>query len=114
MSLPSETVKGICAVVKRDFEPLMRMLGIKDVYIADSWGEARRAISELTEHKDVAVIIVQEGLIPREISFIELNLQRRYPIVTVIPDTREKLSEHPGTYYRELIRRYIGYEVYIG
>lgn len=114
MSLPSETIKGVCAIVKRSFEPLMRMLGVKDVYIADSWDETRRALDELTERKDIAVIIVQESLIPRGTSFMELNIESEYPIITVIPDTREKLSEHPSIYYRDLIRKYIGYEIHVG
>jgi len=114
MSLPSETIKGMCAVVKRDLEPLMRMLGVKEVYTVESWDEARRTLSELMNRGDVAVVLVQEGLVPREVSFIDLNSQRRYPIITMIPDTREKLSENPSAYYRELIRRYIGYEVHVG
>ncbi|MDK6027993.1 V-type ATP synthase subunit F [Ignisphaera sp. 4213-co] len=113
MSLPKEFVKGICAIVKKEFEPLMRMLGIKEVYTVNNWGEAKNFLDKLATRNDLAIVAVQKSLVPAEISFIDLNLQRLYPIVVLIPDDKKDLFESLKVFYRELIRRYIGYEIHL-
>lgn len=114
MSLPRDFTKKICAIVRKEFEPLVKILGIKDVYTAENWDEAKVVLDKLVAQSDIAIIIIQKSLVPNEKSFIDLNLDRLYPIVTVIPDDKISLSASLQTFYGELIRKYIGYEIYLG
>jgi vacuolar-type H+-ATPase subunit F/Vma7 len=114
MSEVKELTKGICAVVKKDFETLMRILGVKEVFVVNDWGEAKRILDEISMRKDVAIVLLQKSIVPQGTSFVDLNLQQLYPIVVLFPDTKEILSEPLQSFYRELIRRYIGYEIHLG
>jgi len=112
MSIVKELTKGICAVVKRDLEPFMRILGIREVYSVSSWDEAKEVLQKLSNRNDIAIILLQRGLVPQGVSFVDLNMgQSIYPIVVIVPDSKEALSEHVQVFYTELIHRFIGYEI---
>jgi vacuolar-type H+-ATPase subunit F/Vma7 len=114
MSELKELTKGICAIVKKEFEPFMRILGIREVFVVGSWEEARKVLNSVSERKDVAVVFLQKSLVPEELSFVDLNFPQLYPIVVLFPDTKEALSQPLQSFYRDLIRRYIGYEIHLG
>ncbi|MEM0026546.1 MAG: V-type ATP synthase subunit F [Ignisphaera sp.] len=114
MSLPRDLIKKICAIVRKEFEPLMKILGIKDVYVAENWNDAKGILDKLLVQNDVAIILIQKSLVPDGKSFIDLNLYRLYPIVVIIPDDKISLSASLQTFYGELIRKYIGYEIHLG
>lgn len=109
-----EFKKKMCAIVKSDLEPLVKIIGISEVYTVRDWGEAKSILENLVKRDDLSIIVIQRSLLPKDTSFIDLNIGKLYPIVTVIPDDKESLSEPLQSFYRELIRRYIGYEIHLG
>jgi vacuolar-type H+-ATPase subunit F/Vma7 len=114
MSFPREFKKKVCAIVKSDLEPLMKILGVSEVYTVRDWGEVKMVLEDLVKRDDLSIVVIQKSLVPKDVSFIDLNIRKLYPIVTIIPDDKNSLSEPLQSFYRELIRRYIGYEIHIG
>jgi vacuolar-type H+-ATPase subunit F/Vma7 len=114
MSELKELIRRTCAIVKKEFEPFMKMIGVREVFVVDKWEDAKKALDEIYVRKDIAIVFLQQSLVPKDVSFIDLNLPQLYPIVVLFPDTREALSMPLQSFYRELVRRYIGYEIHLG
>lgn len=93
--------------------PLVRMLGIADVVEAEDGASASAAIRELLGSDDVAVILVQKSLLRAAKLPAEAH-GAVYPIVLEIPDEPRDLEVEPRDYYRDLIRKFVGYEVHLG
>lgn len=93
--------------------PLMKVLSIADVYIAEGAQEASRLVVDLAKRGDVGVILVQKSLLEgvRLPEDVERTL---WPVVVEFPDRPAELSSSPEVYYRELVRKFVGYEIHIG
>ncbi|ADM27835.1 hypothetical protein Igag_1021 [Ignisphaera aggregans DSM 17230] len=101
--------RKIAAIVDKRFSPLMRILGIDNVYEVDSPENIVEIVKKIYEDRSIGIVIVQQSFakyVMREGSDI-------YPIFIAIPDSLEYLSVQPIEFYRSLVRRYIGYEIYI-
>ncbi|MEM2006273.1 MAG: V-type ATP synthase subunit F [Sulfolobales archaeon] len=103
----------LAAVVKKELVPLVKILGTTNVVGVDDGVGASMAVTEFLRSGDVAVIAVQKSLfksmkVPAEV------YARLYPILIEIPDEPRDLTADPQEYYRDLIRKFIGYEVYLG
>ena len=114
MSEVKELTKGICVIVKKELEPFMRILGVKETFVVSHWEETKKVLEGVSMRRDIAIVLLQKSLVPEGVSFVDLNLQQLYPIVVLFPDTKEALSESLQGFYRELVRRYIGYEIHLG
>lgn len=103
----------IAAVVKKELTPLIKILGINNIFVVEDRNEVLEALNRLIKDRDVGVIVVQKSLV-RDIEMASYTQDiGLYPSIVVIPDTPEELAETPRTFYRDIIRRFIGYEVYL-
>jgi len=101
--------RKIVAIVDKRFSPLMKILGIDNVYEIDSPENIAEIIKKIYEDRSIGIVIVQQ-------SFAKYVVREEgdiYPIVIAIPDSPEYLSAQPIDFYRSLVRKYIGYEIYI-
>lgn len=103
----------VAAIVKKELSPLMKILGIDDIFTVENQNEVLDILIKLIGNRDLGVIIIQRSLIKGiDLTTYLQNIQI-YPSIIVIPDTPDDLSESPKTFYRDIIRRFIGYEVYL-
>lgn len=103
----------IAAIAKRELTPLVRILGIDEVFVVEKQDEVLTILKKLIENKGLGIIIVQRSLI-RGIDLTPyIQSTQIYPSIIALPDTPEDLSEPPKTFYRDIIRKFIGYEVHL-
>ncbi|MCS7112182.1 MAG: hypothetical protein N3D82_04375 [Ignisphaera sp.] len=103
----------IAAIVRRELAPLIRILGIDDVFVIENQDEVLATLTKLAEDKSLGVIIIQKSLIKGfDLTTYLQNIQV-YPSIIAFPDTPDDISEPPKSFYRDIIRRFIGYEVYL-
>lgn len=103
----------VVAVVSRELVPLMKVLSIAEVYSVEGSQELTRLIEDLARRGDVGVILVQRSLLGR-VKLPEEMREALWPIVVEFPDRLADLSLSPELFYRELVRKFIGYEIHIG
>lgn len=103
----------IVAVVKKELAPLVKILGIANVVGVDDDVNASIAVGELLRSGDVAIIAIQKSLM-RALKLPAEAYGKLYPILIEIPDEPRDLMVEPREYYRDLIRKFIGYEIHLG
>ncbi len=103
----------VAAIVRKELGPLMKILGIDNVFVIENQNEVLNILAKLIENRDLGVIIIQRSLIKDIDLTTQLQDIQIYPSIITIPDTPDDLFEHPKTFYRNIIRRFIGYEVYL-
>lgn len=103
----------VAAIVKRELDPLMKILGIDSVFVIENQNEVLDVLVKLIENRDLGVIIIQKSLVKGVDLTVYLQDIQIYPSIITIPDTPDDLFESPKTFYRDIIRRFIGYEVYL-
>lgn len=103
----------VSAIVKRELGPLMKILGIDSVFIVENQNEVLDTLAKLIGNRELGVIIVQRSLIKDIDLTTYLQNTQIYPSIIAIPDTLDDLFESPKAFYRDIIRRFIGYEVYL-
>ncbi|MEM1623548.1 MAG: V-type ATP synthase subunit F [Sulfolobales archaeon] len=103
----------LVAVVKKELVPLVKTLGTTNVVGVDDSTSASTAVEELLQSDDVAVIVVQKSLLRTMKLPAEVHT-KLYPILVEIPDEPGDLTADPREYYRDLIRKFIGYEIHLG
>jgi len=101
--------RKIVAIVDKRFSPLMRILGIDNVYEIDSPENIAEIIKKIYEDRSIGIVIVQQSFA----KYVVREGGDIYPIFIAIPDSSEYLGVQPIEFYRSLVRRYIGYEIYI-
>ncbi len=100
-------------MVRRELAPLFRILGLVDVVEADDGVSASMAVQELLSSGEVAVILVQKSLLRASRLPAEVY-SSTYPVVVEIPDEPGDLEVEPRDYYRDLVRKFVGYEIHLG
>ncbi|MCX8184725.1 MAG: V-type ATP synthase subunit F [Sulfolobales archaeon] len=113
VELPETGELKLVALVKKEFLPLFKTLGLSNVVSADEASSATLALEELVKSGDVAVVLVQKSLmrtmkIPAEV------YSKLYPILIEIPDEPADIAIESREYYRDIVRKFIGYEIYVG
>ncbi len=111
--LHSQSKSKIAAIVRRELAPLMKILGIDAIFIIENQSEILNALTKLIEDRDLGVIIVQRSLVKGIDLTTYLQNIHIYPSIIAIPDTLDDILESPKAFYRDIIRRFIGYEVYL-
>ncbi len=101
--------RRIIAIVDRRLSPLMKILGIDEVIEVGNVDEVKSILVNIVKRNDIGVIIVQQSLS----RVIDIPLEGMYPIVISIPDTIENAKMEPIEIYRSIMRKFIGYEIYI-
>ncbi|RLG84692.1 MAG: hypothetical protein DRO39_07285 [Thermoprotei archaeon] len=110
MSAPPKL--GIAAVCLKELEPFFRALGVSECYAVDDVGKGI-AILRRVVTGNYAVVFVQLAILRRlsELGIAAVN--RMYPLVVAVPGPRELEGFDPKSFYREVVRRYVGFEVYV-
>jgi len=103
----------VVAIVSRELAPLMKVLSIAEVYSVEEAQELAKLIGDLSKRGDVGVILAQRSLVER-VKLPEELREALWPIVVELPDRLADLSLSPELFYKELVRRFIGYEIHIG
>lgn len=112
MMLKLKTTKKVVAVVKPELAPLMRILGVEEVLEVDE--VSAESIKRIAESDDIGVVLTQKSLIEKIPSGILEDVQSRlYPIIVVLPDSVEDMRRSSMDVYRDIIRKFIGFELYI-
>lgn len=101
----------VIAIVKKELAPLMKIIGIDTVFVAENH-DVLNVLEKVVRDRDVGVVVIQRSL-AKDINLLEFQSIGLYPSIITIPDASEDLSESPRSFYRDLIRRFIGYEVYL-
>uniref|UniRef100_A0A7C5UT59 V-type ATP synthase subunit F n=1 Tax=Ignisphaera aggregans TaxID=334771 RepID=A0A7C5UT59_9CREN len=102
----------VIAIVKKELAPLMKIIGIDTIFVAENRNDALNVLEKAVKDRDIGVVVIQRSL-AKDISLLEFQSIGLYPSIITIPDSSEDLSEPPKAFYRDLIRRFIGYEVYL-
>ena len=103
----------VVAVVRGELVPLIKSLGIANVVAVEDRESAEAALDELLRVGDVAVILVQ-GSILRGLRVPAEVHGKVYPVIVEFPDNPDDLRVSARDYYRDLIRKFIGYEIHLG
>jgi len=106
--------KRVVAIVEPDLAPLMRLLGVNEVFEVFSETNILNVFNEVAVVDDIGVIITQKRLIEKIPSGVleEIN-SKLYPIIVAIPDNVDDLKMSPVENYRDLIRKFIGFEIHL-
>lgn len=106
--------KKILAIVKPDLAPLMRALGIADIIeVSDETG-VLDVFKRVVMLEDVGIVIIQRRLLEGiPASTLEDAHFKLYPAIVILPDNVEELKKSPVEIYKDLVRKFIGFEVYL-
>ena len=102
----------VIAIVKKELVPLMKIIGIDTIFVAENCNDVLNVLEKVVRDRDVGVVVIQRSL-AKDVNLLEFQSIGLYPSIITIPDASEDLSESPRSFYRDLIRRFIGYEVYL-
>lgn len=109
-----EFKRRIVAVVEPGLAPLIKSLGVDEVIEVSGDAEASDAFRKAVMVEDVGIIITQKHVVERVPgSLLEEINSRVYPVVVVIPDNVDELKRNPVEIYRDLVRKFIGFEIYL-
>lgn len=103
-------VKKIIAIVEPHLTSFMQVLGIDEVYEVRGDKDFIKSIKDAFSRDEVAIVITQRSLVKKHGIPEQVKV---YPIVVSLPDKPEDLGVEAIDVYREFIRRFIGYEIYI-
>lgn len=113
MALQLKLAKKIVAIVKPELSPLMKMLGAQEVLEADETNVIE-LFKNVVGLDDVGIVLTQKSLIEKIPSTILEDMQSKlYPIIVTLPDSVEEVKKSPIEVYRDIIRKFIGFELYL-
>lgn len=115
MALPLKTLgKKVLAIVKPDFAPLVRILGIADVIEVFDEAEVLDVFKKAVKLEDVGIILIQRSLVGNiPASILEDVQSKLYPALIALPDSVEELKKSPTEIYKDLARKFIGVEIHL-
>jgi len=102
----------VVAIVKKELAPLMKIFGIDVIFVVEGHSDVLNVLEKVIKDKNIGIVVIQKSL-AKDVNLLEFQNIGLYPSIISIPDTPEDLSESPRTFYRDLIRKFIGYEVYL-
>ena len=108
---------GLAVIGGEDLVNGMRLAGITRCRVVQderqAGAEIREALAALVEDPGVAIIVIQEehaAAVATEIA--RLREARRYvPVVLPVPSRRGTRQGDAHLYYRELLRKFIGFDI---
>jgi len=103
-------VKKIIAIVEPHLTSFVQALGIDEVHEVRDDEDFIKSINEAFSRDEVAIVVTQRSLVKKHRIPEQVKV---YPIIVSLPDKLEDLGVEAIDIYREFIRRFIGYEVYI-
>jgi vacuolar-type H+-ATPase subunit F/Vma7 len=100
-------------VIQRSLAKDINLLEFQSIGLYPSIiNDVLNVLEKVVRDRDVGVVVIQRSL-AKDINLLEFQSIGLYPSIITIPDASEDLSESPRSFYRDLIRRFIGYEVYL-
>lgn len=115
MTLPLKVPeKKILAIVKPNLAPLVRALGIVDIIEVFDEAEVLDVFKKATKLEDVGIILIQKSLVECiPASILEDIHSKLYPVLVALPDSVEELKKSPAEIYKDLARKFIGFEIHL-
>lgn len=115
MALQLKSIKKrIIAVVRPDLSPLMKILGVEEVFEVDDKINVDELFKKVSELDDVGIVLTQKSIIEKISGSVLEDIQSRlYPVIVMLPDSIEEIKKNPMDVYRGLIRKFIGFEIYM-
>jgi len=93
----------------RDTAIALKLMGIKDVIIAED-GEEIKQWNKIEEQEDIGIIFITEELVDKIGKRLrEYSLRNLIPIIIEIPDKKGRKKEHID-YISHLIKKAVGVE----
>lgn len=109
--------EGLSSVLKMiiiaDRQTSLPFVGIGvDAVVDKEIEEVKRTLRKLFKEEKYAIILVAQSLAAKCLDLIEaLSEQKLYPLITIIPDSRGKVSGIAEQRLRNLIRKAVGMEL---
>jgi V/A-type H+-transporting ATPase subunit F len=100
----------IALVADKNTVTCFKLAGLKNVYCVENAEEAEKCIRELSEEPNLAIILVTERVVNQIYGTLEKIIERKYPLIVPIPNTRGPMTMKTDLII-ELIRRKAGIEV---
>ena len=104
----------IAVLTDRESASGFRIAGL-EVHVAERSGEAEERLRELARREDIALLAVDQGLIPDPQALLARELRgRALPVVLPFPSLGFAFAEKGGDardYIRRLVKATIGYEI---
>ena len=101
---------GIALVADKNTVTCFKLAGLKNVYCVETVEEAEKCIRELSEEPNLAIILVTERVVNQIYGTLEKIIERKYPLIVPIPNTRGPMTMKTDLII-ELIRRKAGIEI---
>lgn len=101
---------GIAVIADRDTATLFKLTGVKHSFAADSIEEAERILANLIEEGFSVVILTKRLAQPLQQTIAKLTVEKRYPIIVVIPGKGESI-EREAISIQDYLRKALGIEL---
>ena len=109
--------KEIAVIGGRELVTGLRLAGMSRFYLiegeADEAAEVKKALSELVEGGETAIIVIQEDYVQHAQDMVNKLRGARNPIPVIIEVPSKYGTKYPDvkSYYKAYIRKFIGFDV---
>jgi vacuolar-type H+-ATPase subunit F/Vma7 len=110
---------GIAVIGDEDLVSGLRLAGVRRYRViedsADSAEQVRKALGEFIDDPEVGIIVVLEEYLPHIEQMISQAKEKgaSAPVVIEVPSKRGTRYEDITKYYKEYIRKFIGFDIEI-
>ncbi|MEM4789316.1 MAG: V-type ATP synthase subunit F [Ignisphaera sp.] len=111
---PKLIKKRVVAIVKPDLSPLMKIIGVDEILEVIDKVNVDELFKNVSEPDDVGIILTQKSIIEKVSESVLEDIQSRlFPVIVMLPDSIDEIKKNPMDVYRSLIRKFIGFEIYM-
>ncbi|MFC1951018.1 V-type ATP synthase subunit F [Chloroflexota bacterium] len=109
--------KEIAVIGGRELATGLRLAGMSKFYLIEGEGdvasEVKKALTELVDGGETAIIVIQEDYVERAQDMINRLRGARDPIPVIIEVPSKYGTKYPDvkSYYKAYIRKFIGFDV---
>ncbi|RLG76552.1 MAG: hypothetical protein DRO12_04285 [Thermoprotei archaeon] len=111
MSAPPKL--DMAAICLRDMTPFFKAIGVNSCFIVRNPEEGLRKLEELLKLEKYGVVFVQSSILKKP-SELKIDIAKKlYPLIVVVPGPEELKVFDPKSFYREVVRKYVGFEIHL-
>ncbi|MEM1644972.1 MAG: V-type ATP synthase subunit F [Ignisphaera sp.] len=111
---PKLIKKRVVAIVKPDLSPLMKIIGVDEILEVIDKVNVDELFKNVSGPDDVGIILTQKSIIEKVSESVLEDIQSRLsPVIVMLPDSIDEIKKNPMDVYRSLIRKFIGFEIYM-